>query len=751
MVSKVIQTNTGNDVKYKIIKDGYKTVSETIHVDDTLPTRSTYNLEPSSIVYDPQLNYTIDTTHDYPPVVTFNDNVVAPDDIEIEENKYVLAPYGEEYLIIDNSEDVDDFARVGTINVEKDGIISNFSTTNYIVTNTSAMNTANEWEMVFKIKTGSDISSTQNFFTYGDGGQGILGYMEAGIFRIYANASATSHTWDVASNVQIIPATINTTYWFKYEKKDNRFSVYYSLNGTEFTLSETFNSIPTALDTLYIGWRSSSFTNEYFRGTIDLSECYIKADNQDLWIPTWKRLYQQYYPTNNLYIYDGVASSFNSSNYIRIYGFQNYSQPWEIGLRVYLTSTSGTNALLGCVENRYYCPYLSVIDGKLRLYLSSNGSSWNILSNRQSSSTISANTWHTIRLFWTGSYYRVYVDGSSYISYSSSTSIIRNAYPLCIGKYLSSSTALPNGIVDLKNCYIKVNDQYTWRPYDIYKLGNYSMAGTPILTGNYETFGFNASNYYTTSLDLTNYNNFEIFMKITTPSDTTDTNGAFFSNNTTDASPFRRDGTTLTFWSPNTGSLGSYQMNNGTTHWVKGYSDGSMWYLYGKPYNGETLDEIINSTGWTLSSSCTASYILSNGNNSFVFGRNTNTYSNQYFLGSIDLKYLLIKKNDSVILKGVEQVGEYMPGILDPNYVDDGSQTTLNLYDVQTNERSLILNTDRNLNISGKKYVQYDGQMNIPDHGLSIYDSTNKTWSKYRFITLNVNDQDTLIYTEGNI
>ena len=72
MTSKVIQTFTGNDVYYKVIKDGYKTITETIHVTDSMPTRTVYDLEPSSVVHDPDLDYTIDTSHDCPPLIIFN-------------------------------------------------------------------------------------------------------------------------------------------------------------------------------------------------------------------------------------------------------------------------------------------------------------------------------------------------------------------------------------------------------------------------------------------------------------------------------------------------------------------------------------------------------------------------------------------------------------------------------------------------------------------------------------------------------
>ena len=54
MTSKVIQTKTGNQILYKIIKDGYKTITQTIDVVDSFPTRNVYNLEPSSVIHNPE-------------------------------------------------------------------------------------------------------------------------------------------------------------------------------------------------------------------------------------------------------------------------------------------------------------------------------------------------------------------------------------------------------------------------------------------------------------------------------------------------------------------------------------------------------------------------------------------------------------------------------------------------------------------------------------------------------------------------
>ena len=102
-------------------------------------------------------------------------------------------------------------------------------------------------------------------------------------------------------------------------------------------------------------------------------------------------------------------------------------------------------------------------------------------------------------------------------------------------------------------------------------------------------------------------------------------------------------------------------------------------------------------------------------------------------------------------MKGSEISADFLPGILDSSYLDTGDQVTLNLYDVETNKRTLILNTNRDVTVQNKQYVEYNGEITIPDHGLSVYDPEKYTWSKYRIVTLNVNDEDTGIYTEGNI
>ena len=51
-----------------------------------------------------------------------------------------------------------------------------------------------------------------------------------------------------------------------------------------------------------------------------------------------------------------------------------------------------------------------------------------------------------------------------------------------------------------------------------------------------------------------------------------------------------------------------------------------------------------------------------------------------------------------------------------------------------------ILNDDRDVTVPNKQYVEYNGEIEIPEHGLSIYDPNTYEWSKYRFITLDVDN-----------
>ena len=70
MVSKTVQANVGDSVNYKVIKDGYKTVTSSIPITSSMPNVTTVDLETSSVIHNPQLNYSIDTSKDCAPIIS---------------------------------------------------------------------------------------------------------------------------------------------------------------------------------------------------------------------------------------------------------------------------------------------------------------------------------------------------------------------------------------------------------------------------------------------------------------------------------------------------------------------------------------------------------------------------------------------------------------------------------------------------------------------------------------------------------
>lgn len=728
--SKVIQTITGNDVLYKVIKDGYKTVTQTIPVVNSMPTRTEYNLVPSSVVHNPNLNYTVDTSHTYPPVIKFNDNVITPDDTEITTNEYILAPYGRNYVTMDEQGE-DNFTRIGGVRVSKDGIVSNFNSINSLFINNLNLR-QNDYEIVLEFTLDSFSTSSSYscfFFTESNAYFNIAVTSEiSGNHYIHSN-SGNGSTWytDITGTT---PLQLNKTYLVKVIRTSGVRYMYLSEdNGetwsTEGSISDTYDYVSTN----YFLGRSPSGSELYY-GTIGLGNSYIKVDNSLIWKPSWNKLAPNYYTYGAIPIKNNIATNFASDRFIRILNFQPGSQPWEIRTKIYLTSTSGTQCVFGCNENQYYCPYLCIVDGKFHIYMSGNGSSWNIASNLSSSLTVTTNTWHTLSLIWTGSIYRVVLDGTTHISFSSSTAIARNSYPLCIGRYTNSgSISLPNGRVNLKETYLFYNNQKVWSGETLNCI-NGAVNGTLVIsTDNTTVYNFSSSNYITTNAPYGK----SIIIKFRTGSSNSN-----YKSLTEGRIAITYYNNYIAIWDPvDSVWQNVFQVNTNTTYWMKLVIEGSNTVIY------YSMDGINYTRAWSKN--------INKTNLSFsMIGYSI--YTANAFNGTIYLdKWDIFDENENSIWNGIEVCAAQLPGILDPEYLDTGDQTTYNLYDIETNDRHLILNDNRNTNAQNVKFTEYDGQITIPDHGLSVYDPETYEWSKYRIITLDVNNADTTIYTEGDI
>lgn len=172
--------------------------------------------------------------------------------------------------------------------------------------------------------------------------------------------------------------------------------------------------------------------------------------------------------TNN----NGILSGFSTSNYATSsYTFNPSNSNWEVVVPITTASSFVDSDFLGSAVNNDFGIHLQLLtDGKLHLYLSSNGTSHNIASNVAGASTLSANTKYWIKTAFNGTSYNVYSSTTGEFNGEEITQITVNSNAtLCtmtttvLGRNLSPSYPNPfNGSIDLNGCYINIDGQRFW-------------------------------------------------------------------------------------------------------------------------------------------------------------------------------------------------------------------------------------------------------------------------------------------------
>lgn len=167
--------------------------------------------------------------------------------------------------------------------------------------------------------------------------------------------------------------------------------------------------------------------------------------------------------TNN----NGVLSGFSSSNYAKLPKvFSHGSNSWEVQFKVTTGSDVSTQ---GCIceqlySSNYYGLTVYIQSGTLRVRCG-NGSSifWDV----DTSYSISVNTTYWIKAEFNGTQYilSASIDGENWTTASTinSTTIATDNYSMNIGRRNYSTASPWNGSIDLKESYIKVNNELWWK------------------------------------------------------------------------------------------------------------------------------------------------------------------------------------------------------------------------------------------------------------------------------------------------
>lgn len=163
------------------------------------------------------------------------------------------------------------------------GIVSGFSTSNYLTYNKS-VGTITSFEQVIKLKTGSNITTHQIIAA----GQTCTGFGSIAIANskilIYISSNGTSN--DISSGTASSNTlTASTDYWLKYYWNGSIYKIDISTDDSNYTNYLTINSSLAPNFTGYVGMGTDTGASNKnpFLGSIDLTQSYIKINNKMWW------------------------------------------------------------------------------------------------------------------------------------------------------------------------------------------------------------------------------------------------------------------------------------------------------------------------------------------------------------------------------------------------------------------------------------------------------------------------------------
>jgi len=289
MTQKTIKIDYTKPVSYKLIKDGYKTTKGMVSASDGMP--KSLELDIPSEVYNTDLEYSVNVNVNGAPVITTN-QFTLPDDEICEAKTYCYALKGKDYKYIskENVRHYDNFKIIGSPNITASGIASNFSVQNHLeLLNkpTYIAGTIDSFELQFKVHT----PTSENWTSYSrlmndhNSYDGFVLEFPNNSREIVFKYGATDL---ITSNVTGLP---DTDYWIRVTYDGSTMSILYALDGISYTegasrlvSKSSFGITTNAVD---IGARPYGDQNPEcnWPGLIDLSETYIKVNNEYYWLP----------------------------------------------------------------------------------------------------------------------------------------------------------------------------------------------------------------------------------------------------------------------------------------------------------------------------------------------------------------------------------------------------------------------------------------------------------------------------------
>lgn len=320
--------------------------------------------------------------------------------------------------------ELDTYGRlVGTLTETLDGILYGFTNnTKYMELQQPFSPGSNSWEIGLDFVTGTNVNNQQTIFASMAGTSGIYSgiavLIKSNRFILQCSTNGTSYDINITSTSA---AYIETHYRLKAEYTGSAYNLYTSEDdGVTYTLVGTSSVSAPAVDTLVtrIGVYGNA-TDQNFLGKVNLINSYITIGGSIWWRGALKvNVPLQAYKLNptatqtqgsfNKYggVYSGSSYAYINSGYTP--DLANASS-WEIQTKHTYNGGGAYPTVFGSPSGTdQETPLLSWENGELLVYLSSDGSTWDIASGGSTGITPVAGTTYYVKLGFTGTEY--YVD-----------------------------------------------------------------------------------------------------------------------------------------------------------------------------------------------------------------------------------------------------------------------------------------------------------------------------------------------------
>ena len=346
--------------------------------------------------------------------------------------------------------------------VTEEGVASGWSGSSFLsIPDKLDLASGKDWEILFKFRTGlSNITDNQTVFS-------VPSYCLA--FNI-ANSktslylSSNGSSWNIASALAGT-TTLKTETWYygKLSFDGSKYILELSEDGINWVVENSISSSVPVNNSAGVFTIGRYNTNVAFANTglIVLSQSYIKI-NGELWWSGSNYTHEGYWVDE----YQNIVTKFSSSQNLSAIGAMcSDSLPWECQMKTKMVSPGTTQYCINTYKAGSYSHLLGMVSSKISCWISSNGSSWNIASNLQGTTTLVAGTIYWIRWGWTGTEYYIDLstDGKTWnreVTRESSLPIFGNHSRSAWGYGWTSDPMLSP--LYLEDCYIKIDGKYWW-------------------------------------------------------------------------------------------------------------------------------------------------------------------------------------------------------------------------------------------------------------------------------------------------